>query len=142
MTLGDPRQRLTQIEWLRIEFKRAQRSMPNDASSTVSAFANTGAGHIILGASHATVLFQQELAALFSKAKVFYKELPTRRPGCVVVPTPTFVMSFDAVVTDAECRNHTFLEILKSGMKALAKSDTPVAAPPAAPLPAAAPLAP
>lgn len=87
------------------------------------------------------VLLQQEFAPLFSKGKVFYKEFPTRRPGGVVVPTPTFVMSFDAVVTDAECRNHTFLEILKSGMKALVKSDTPVVAPPAVPLPAAAPPA-
>lgn len=88
------------------------------------------------------VLLQQEFAPLFSKGKVFYKEFPTRRPGGVVVPTPTFVMSFDAVVTDAECRNHTFLEILKSGMKALAKSDTPAAAPATAPLPPAAPPAP
>lgn len=41
------------------------------------------------------------------------------------MPTPTFVMSFDAIIGDAECRNHTFLEILKSGMKALEKANAP-----------------
>ncbi|WP_072660721.1 hypothetical protein [Mariprofundus micogutta] len=41
----------------------------------------------------------------------------TERPNGETVPTPTFVMSFDSIVADAECRNHTFLEILKNGMK-------------------------
>ncbi len=63
------------------------------------------------------VLLQQEFVPMFSKGRVFYKEFPTRRPGGAIVPTPTFIMSFDAIVADAECRNHTFLEILRSGMK-------------------------
>jgi len=67
------------------------------------------------------VLLQQEFVSMFSRGKVFYKEFPTRRPGGAIVPTPTFVMSFDAIVADAECRNHTFLEILRSGMKRRAK---------------------
>ena len=62
-------------------------------------------------------LLQQKWAPLFSKGKVFYQEYPTTRPNGEIVPTPTFVMSFDAIVADAECRNHTFLEILRSGMK-------------------------
>ena len=33
------------------------------------------------------------------------------------------ILSFDAIIGDAECRNHTFLEILKSGMKAMGKAD-------------------
>lgn len=69
------------------------------------------------------VLLQQQFAPLFSKGKVFYKEFPTRRPSGVVVPTPTFVMSFDAIVADAQCRNHTFLEILKAGMRKLIKEE-------------------
>lgn len=64
-----------------------------------------------------TRLRQQKWAPLFSKGRVFYQEFPTERPNRTVVPTPTFVMSFDAVVADAECRNHTFLEILRHGMK-------------------------
>jgi hypothetical protein len=45
----------------------------------------------------------------------------------MIVPTPTFALSFDAIMGDAESRNHTFLEILKSGMKALAKAEQPSA---------------
>ena len=63
------------------------------------------------------VLLQQEFVPMFSKGRVFYKEFPTRRPGGAIVPTPTFIMSFDAIVADAECRNHTFLELLRSSMK-------------------------
>lgn len=68
-----------------------------------------------------TRLRQQHWAPLFSKGKVFYQEFPTERPNGTVVPTPTFVMSFDAIVADAECRNHTFLEILRHGMKQYAE---------------------
>jgi hypothetical protein len=66
-------------------------------------------------------LRQQKWAPLFSMGKVYYQEFPTERPDGSIVPTPTFVMSFDAIVADAECRNHTFLEILRSGMKKYAE---------------------
>ena len=49
--------------------------------------------------------------------KLYYQEFKTERPNGTVVPTPTFVVSFDAIVADAESRNHTFLEILRNGMK-------------------------
>lgn len=65
------------------------------------------------------VLLQQGFAPLFSKGKVFYKEFSTRRPDGTIAPTPTFIMSYDAIIGDAECRNHTFLEVLRSGMRAL-----------------------
>ena len=65
----------------------------------------------------ATRLSQMKWAPLFSKGKVFYQDFPTRRPDGTVIPTPMFVLSFDAVVADAESRNHTFLEILRHGMK-------------------------
>lgn len=64
-----------------------------------------------------TRLRQQKWAPLFSMGKVFYQEFPTERPNGTIVPTPTFVMSFDAIVADAACRNHTFLEILRHSMK-------------------------
>lgn len=68
-------------------------------------------------------LQQMKWAPLFSIGKVFYQDFETRRPDGQIVPTPTFILSFDAIIGDAECRNHTFLEILKSGMKAFDKSD-------------------
>jgi len=65
-------------------------------------------------------LRQMKWAPLFSTGKVFYQDFETRRPDNVIVPTPTFALSFDAIIGDAESRNHTFLEILRSGMKQLA----------------------
>lgn len=66
-------------------------------------------------------LRQQNWAPLFSMGKVYYQEFRTERTDGSVVPTPTYVMSFDAIVADAECRNHTFLEILRNGMKKYAE---------------------
>lgn len=71
----------------------------------------------------ATRLQQYKWTPLFSKGSVFYQELSTPHPnGRDFVPTPTFVMSFDAIVGDAENRNRTFLEILREGMKKYEKS--------------------
>lgn len=67
-------------------------------------------------------LQQMKWAPLFSIGKVFYQDFETRRPDGQIIPTPTFILSFDAIIGDAECRNHTFLEILKSGMKAMEKT--------------------
>lgn len=67
--------------------------------------------------SFARSLRQQKWAPLFSKGRVYYQEFPTYRNDQTIVPTPIFVMSFDAIVSDAEARNHTFLEILRSAMK-------------------------
>lgn len=64
-----------------------------------------------------TRLRQQNWAPLFSMGKLYYQEFKTERLDGTVVPTPTFVISFDAIVADAESRNHTFLEILRNGMK-------------------------
>lgn len=62
-------------------------------------------------------LKQMKWAELFSKGQVFYQEYPTEKPGGGEIPTPVFILSFDTVVADAESRNHTFLEILRSSMK-------------------------
>lgn len=64
-----------------------------------------------------TRLRQQNWAPLFSMGKLYYQEFRTERPDGTVVPTPTFVVSFDAIVADAESRNHTFLQILRNGMR-------------------------
>lgn len=65
----------------------------------------------------ATHLRANDWASLFSKGQLYHKTLKIERPDGSIVPTPTFVMSFDAIVADAECRNHTFLEILRSDIK-------------------------
>jgi hypothetical protein len=67
-------------------------------------------------------LRQMKWAPLYSKGIVFFQDFETRRPDGIIVPTPTFALSFDAIIGDAESRNHTFLEILKAGMKTLADS--------------------
>lgn len=41
----------------------------------------------------------------------------TYREDETVVPTPMFILTFDAVVADAQARNHTFLEILKAAIR-------------------------
>ena len=71
-----------------------------------------------------TRLRQQNWAPLFSMGKLYYQEFRTERPDGIVVPTPTFVVSFDAIVADAESRNHTFLEILRNGMREYAAQQT------------------
>lgn len=65
----------------------------------------------------ASRLRQQKWAPLFSKGRIYYQEYPTYRNDQTIVPTPLFVMSFDAIVSDAAARNHTFLEILRTTMK-------------------------
>jgi hypothetical protein len=72
---------------------------------------------IEINESFARSLKQQKWTPLFSKGKVFYQEFPTQSPSGAIVPTPIFIMSFDAIVSDAQSRNHTFLEILRSAMK-------------------------
>lgn len=62
-------------------------------------------------------LRQMNWSPLYSKGKVYYQEYKTPHPEGHDVPTPTFVMSFDAIVSDAQSRNHIFLEVLRDSMK-------------------------
>ena len=63
-------------------------------------------------------LRQLKWTPLFSKGKVYYQEFDTLLPDeRTTIPTPIFVVSFDAIVADAESRNHTFLEFLRNSMK-------------------------
>jgi hypothetical protein len=70
-----------------------------------------------INSEFATRLGQMGYSPLFSKGQVFYRENSTKAPDGTIVPTPTFVVSFDAVISDAECRNGTFLALLRDGMK-------------------------
>jgi hypothetical protein len=62
-------------------------------------------------------LKQQHWSPLYSKGQVFYQEFQTERADGEIVPTPAFVLSFDAVIEDAEARNSTFLKILREDIK-------------------------
>lgn len=75
--------------------------------------------YAILDVNEATAfrLRQFKWTPFFSKGKVYYQEFDTPHPDGRIIPTPTFVVSFDAIIADAEGRNHTFLEILREGMK-------------------------
>lgn len=75
--------------------------------------------YAIMDVNEATAfrLRQFKWTPFFSKGKVYYQEFDTPHPDGRIIPTPTFVVSFDAIIADAEGRNHTFLEILREGMK-------------------------
>ena len=70
--------------------------------------------------SFETRLEQFDFVSLFSKGKVFYREFDTKALDGSVVATPVFVLSFDAIISDAEARNSTFLAILREEMKQMA----------------------
>ncbi len=58
MTIEELRQRLSQIEWRDIEFKRAHGGVPQSAFETVSAFSNTAGGHLVFGVEEDDSKFQ------------------------------------------------------------------------------------
>ena len=53
---------------------------------------------------------------LYSQGRMFYQEFLVEG-----VPTPMYLMSWDAVVKDAAARNHTFLELLKADLQGVAE---------------------
>jgi ATP-dependent DNA helicase RecG len=79
MTLEELRQRLSQIEWRDIEFKKAQRGVPDDVFPTVSAFANSGGGHVVFGISEASGSF--EIVGVIEPDKVQNDFLSALRGG-------------------------------------------------------------
>ena len=54
VTLEELQDRLQKHEWADIEFKKARRSVPQDAYKTVSAFANTAGGWLVFGVQEAS----------------------------------------------------------------------------------------
>lgn len=79
MTLDELRQHLSEIEWRDIEFKKAQRGVPREAYSTVSAFANTGGGHIVFGVGQDNGQF--EIVGVLEPDKVQNDFLSVLRSG-------------------------------------------------------------
>lgn len=63
------------------------------------------------------LLTNMKWTPLFSKGKVFYQDFQVKNKENEIVPTPTCLLSYDAVIEDAAARNHTFLEILKKDIK-------------------------
>ncbi len=71
----------------------------------------------------AQLLEDMKWIPLFSKGKVFYQDFQVKRSDGHIVPTPTCLLSYDAVINDAAARNHTFLEILKNDIRKARKND-------------------
>lgn len=67
------------------------------------------------------LLQADEWVPLFSKHKVLFRSRNLPRRDGVKVPCPMYLVSFDALVQDASARNHTFLELLRSGFKSVAR---------------------
>ena len=82
MTVQELQARLSQIEWRDIEFKKAQRGVPNDVYPTVSAFANTSGGHIVFGIAQADGNF--EIVGVLEPDKVQNEFLSALRGGSKV----------------------------------------------------------
>ena len=72
---------------------------------------------IEINAELSQLLTDMNWAPIFSKGKVFYQDFQVKRADGTSVPTPTCLLSFDAVISDAAARNHTFLEILKHDIR-------------------------
>jgi hypothetical protein len=53
-------------------------------------------------------------AQLYSLGKVFYREKPIERLDGSIVPSPTYLVSYEALTKDAKERNHAFLELLRA----------------------------
>lgn len=69
-------------------------------------------------------LEEDEWVPLYSKGDVYYREYPIKRVSTGErVPTPMFVMSYDAVVLDAQARNHTFIELLRSTFRGSSRTE-------------------
>jgi hypothetical protein len=64
-------------------------------------------------------LIEREYTPLFSEGTVYYKKQPisiSLRP-LVTKDADIFILSFEAMLSDAEIRNQTFLSLLKEGLK-------------------------
>jgi hypothetical protein len=74
-------------------------------------------GVIEIDAHIARLLRTDQWTPLYSKGYVFYRERLVERDDGEKIPAPTYLVSFDAVIQDAEARNHTFLELLKADIR-------------------------
>jgi hypothetical protein len=74
-------------------------------------------GIIQINANLARILKDAKWAPLFSKDQVFYQDFPVTRSDGIVVPSPMYLLSYEAIIQDATDRNHTFLQILRHDIK-------------------------
>lgn len=75
-------------------------------------------GIIEIDDEFAQLLVDMRWAPLYSKGRVFFQDFVVKRKSDdVPIPTPMFLLSFDAITADAAARNHTFLELLKNNFK-------------------------
>jgi hypothetical protein len=73
----------------------------------------------------AQLLRDSKWVPLYSKSKLFYQNFDLQRKATgEVVPTPTFLLSFDSLIDDASTRNHAFLELLKDAFRKKDSSPT------------------
>lgn len=66
-------------------------------------------------------LQQIKSAPLLLIRNVFYQNFKTKHPNGQITPTQTSILSFDTIIENVECRNHTLLEIQNLRMKATGK---------------------
>jgi ATP-dependent DNA helicase RecG len=100
MTIEELRLRLSQIEWRDIEFKRARGGLPQGAFETVSAFSNTGGGHIVFGVDEAGGKF--EIVGVVDPEKIQSEFLSALRSGqilsCVIAAEESMIQDGGKVV--------------------------------------------
>jgi hypothetical protein len=79
-------------------------------------------GIIEIDDSLSQLLQNMRWTPLFSKGKLFYQDFQVTRADGAIVPTPTYLISYDAIIEDAAARNHTFLELLRNGFRRVCKN--------------------
>jgi ATP-dependent DNA helicase RecG len=82
MTIEQLRQRLNQIEWRDIEFKRARGGVPQNAFETVAAFSNTTGGHLVFGVEEGDGKF--EIVGVLDPEKIQSDFLSALRSGQIL----------------------------------------------------------
>jgi len=75
-------------------------------------------------------LREDRFIELFSLGTVFYKPQPIILGDDQEFLVDLYVMTYESLIGDAECRNSTFLRILKESMKKAALASNTEQAPP------------
>lgn len=73
-------------------------------------------GIININEDFAERLEQQNWIRLYSKDKAYFQNYLTKNEAGIRIPTPIFLVSFDAIIKDASARNHAFLQLLRDAI--------------------------
>ncbi|MDR0666829.1 MAG: ATP-binding protein [Campylobacteraceae bacterium] len=131
----DPRQEDKKVDVVIVEFKKKGLSaeensivevqLKNRARKLMKYYGNRIQrmwfyGIVEISEDYKYHLFDENYNELYSNGKLFYKftEVTLEISPLVKVPMGIFIMDIDAVVKDADARNSTFLNIIKSKFKA------------------------